>query len=83
MVDVRLRDHGSHRACYVAFAELVPAVLVPDGFEVEVRTVEKRFEEGETAGVRDAGVGAVVVGFGGENPFGVWFCFDVVEDLDR
>jgi len=51
MVDVGLQHHRSHRALDAAVSKLEARVLVPDGFQIEVRAAEERLEEGEGAGV--------------------------------
>lgn len=77
VVDVGLLHHRAHCLRDGALAELVQAVLVPDGFEVEVRAVDQRFEEGQGAGVRDGGRGAAVVLVGGNHEVGGCFGVDV------
>lgn len=70
VVDVRLRHHGGHGGGYVARGELVVAVFVPDGAEVEVGASEQGLEEGERVRVRRGDGGGVVGWGGGEDPVG-------------
>src|SRR5262245_15918054 len=52
MIDVGLGDHGCHGSCDVSFSKFIFAVLIPDGFEIEVGAIEKWFEELEAACMR-------------------------------
>lgn len=81
VVYVGLGDHGRHCALYIALAELVETVLVPDGLEVEIRTVEERLEEGEAARMRHAGGLSMVVFVAWEGPARISLCVDVAEGL--
>lgn len=73
VIDVRLINHRRHCLLYASLSEFISAVLIPDGFEVEERTVEVPSKELEGAGVRDTrGTGFVVL-MAGENKVQRWY----------
>jgi hypothetical protein len=73
VVDVRLSDHGRHCFVDIAFSEFVPAMLVPYRLEIEVGSVEKRFQECYAAGMRNSRAPLVVVFISRKHPGRIFF----------
>lgn len=53
VVHIGFGHHGGHGLLDAAVAELIVGVLIPDLLEIEVRSIEKRLEEGQAACVGD------------------------------